>query len=134
MRATDDIGNTYIEADISEQHFWVYKNGTLVMENDFVSGTETNWERRTPRGICQVLDMQAGKYLGTMEVQGYRCWVDYWMAFNNCGCGFHDLSRGAYGGSIYMYNGSHGCLNLKWSVAKELFNTISIGMPVIVHD
>ena len=134
VRATDDIGDTYIEADISEQHFWVYKNGTVVMENDFVSGTETNWERRTPRGICQVLDMQAGKYLGTMEVQGYRCWVDYWMAFNNCGCGFHDLSRGAYGGSIYMYNGSHGCLNLKWSVAKELFNTISIGMPVIVHD
>ncbi|MDE5564916.1 MAG: L,D-transpeptidase family protein [Oscillospiraceae bacterium] len=134
VRATDDIGTTYVEADISEQHFWVYKNNTIVMEGDFVSGTETNWERRTPRGICQVLDLRKGKTLGTMAVQGYETWVDYWMAFNNCGCGFHDLGRSAYGGSIYMYNGSHGCLNLSYSNAKELFSILEYGMPVIVHD
>lgn len=134
VRATDDIGTTYVEADISEQHLWVYKDNVVIMECDFVSGTETNWERRTPRGICQVLDLRKGKTLGTMAVQGYETWVDYWMAFNNCGCGFHDLSRGAYGGNIYMYNGSHGCLNLSWSNAKELFGLLEYGMPVIVHD
>lgn len=134
VRATDDIGNTYVEADISEQHFWVYKEGTVVLEGDFVSGTEKNWERRTPRGICQILDMQRNKVLGRYEVQGYECPVSFWMAFNNCGCGFHDLSRGAYGGQIYQWNGSHGCLNLSWSKAQEMYNTVFVGMPVIVHD
>ena len=78
--------------------------------------------------------MQRNKVLGRYEVQGYECPVSFWMAFNNCGCGFHDLSRGAYGGQIYQWNGSHGCLNLSWSKAQEMYNTVFVGMPVIVHD
>lgn len=133
-RATDDIGDTYVEADISEQHFWVYKDGKVVMEDDFVSGTETVYDRRTPRGIGKIADKATGIYLGTIEVQGYRTWVDYWMAFNYAGCGFHDLSRGAYGGEIYKYNGSHGCLNLNPETAKKMYDVVELGMPVIVHD
>ena len=133
-RQTDDIGTTYIEVDISAQHFWYYRDNEIIMDYDIVSGTETNSERRTPRGICQIVGHVAGRYLGTYEVQGYRQWVDFWMPFNYLGCGFHDLSRGAYGGSIYMYNGSHGCLNMRWSEAKALYNEIEDGLPVIVHD
>jgi hypothetical protein len=133
-RKKDDIGKDYVEADISAQHFWVYKNGECVMDDDFVSGTETNSERRTPRGVCQILSKNRNVTLGTYAVQGYECPVSFWMPFNWLGCGFHDLSRGAYGGSIYMYNGSHGCLNLKYSVAKQLFETVETGMPVLVHD
>lgn len=133
-RKKDDIGNTYVEADISAQHFWVYKDGQCVMDDDFVSGTETNKDRRTPRGVCSILSKNRNVVLGTYAVQGYECPVSFWMPFNWLGCGFHDLSRGAYGGSIYMYNGSHGCLNLKYSVAKQLFETVETGMPVLVHD
>ena len=133
-RKTDDIGNTYVEADISAQHFWVYINGQMVLDDDFVSGTETNPSRRTPRGVCCILSRNTKVVLGTMAVQGYECPVDYWMPFNWLGCGFHDLSRGAYGGSIYMYNGSHGCLNLKWATAKALYETVETGMPVLIHD
>lgn len=133
-RKTDDIGDTYIDVDISAQHFWLYKDGQLVMDADFVSGTETNPDRRTPRGVCQILSRNGYTVLGTMEVQGYETPVNFWMPFNWLGCGFHDLGRGAYGGSIYMYNGSHGCLNLKYSVAEELYNTVEVGMPVLVHD
>ncbi len=133
-RKTDDIGNTYVEADISAQHFWVYINGQMVLDDDFVSGTETNPSRRTPRGVGMIADRAYKVVLGTMAVQGYECPVDYWMPFNWLGCGFHDLSRGAYGGSIYMYNGSHGCLNLKWKTAKALYETVEVGMPVLIHD
>ena len=133
-RKTDDIGDTYIDVDISAQHFWVYKEGECVMDDDFVSGTETNKERRTPRGVCCILSKNRNVVLGTYAVQGYECPVSFWMPFNWLGCGFHDLSRGAYGGSIYMYNGSHGCLNLKYSVAKELFEVAEVGMPVMIHD
>ena len=133
-RKTDDIGNTYVEADISAQHFWVYINGQMVLDDDFVSGTETDPDRRTPRGVCCILGKVYQTVLGTYANQGYECPVDYWMPFNWLGCGFHDLSRGAYGGSIYMYNGSHGCLNLSYSTAQQLFEIVEEGMPVLVHD
>ncbi|MDE6004650.1 MAG: L,D-transpeptidase/peptidoglycan binding protein [Oscillospiraceae bacterium] len=133
-RKTDDIGTTYIEVDISAQHMWYYKDNEVIMDYDFVSGTETDPSRRTPRGICQIVGHLNGKTLGTYAVQGYETWVDYWMPFNYLGCGFHDLSRGAYGGSIYMYNGSHGCLNMRHSEAANLYSEIFDGLPVIVHD
>ncbi|MBQ8928241.1 MAG: L,D-transpeptidase/peptidoglycan binding protein [Oscillospiraceae bacterium] len=134
VRATDDIGTTYVEVDISAQHIWVYKNNTIVLESDCVSGTETDPERRTPRGINQIWSHESPRVLGRMEVQGYETLVQYWMPFNYVGCGFHDLGRSAYGGSIYMYNGSHGCINLPLSVAKEMYSITFNGMPVIVHD
>lgn len=133
-RKTDDIGTTYIEADISEQHMWFYKDNKLIMDYDFVSGLETNSSRRTPRGIGKITGHIKGKTLGTYAVQGYEQWVEYWIPFGYIGCGFHDLSRGAYGGNIYMYNGSHGCLNMRLSEVKNLFENIEDGIPVIVHD
>lgn len=133
-RKTDDIGTTYIEADISEQHMWFYRDGQLIMDYDFVSGLETNSSRRTPRGIGKITGHIKGKTLGTYAVQGYEQWVEYWIPFGYIGCGFHDLSRSAYGGNIYMYNGSHGCLNMRLSEVKNLYNEIEDGIPVIVHD
>ncbi len=133
-RKTDDIGTTYIEVDISAQHFWYYRDNEVIMDYDIVSGLETSSKRRTPRGIFKILRHSYGATLGTYAVEGYEQWVDFWMPFTWDGCGFHDLSRGSYGGSVYMYNGSHGCLNMRWKEAKNLIDNIEDGLPVIIHD
>lgn len=133
-RAADDIGTTYVEVDISEQHLWLYKDNVIVLESDIVSGTETDPERRTPRGIGRIWAHEEQRVLGTMEVQGYETPVSYWMPFNYLDCGFHDLDRSAYGGTIYMYNGSHGCINMPLDKAGELYNMTDDGIPVIIHD
>lgn len=133
-RATDDIGTTYVEVDISEQHLWLYKDNVIVLESDIVSGTETDPNCRTPRGICEIWSHEEQRILGTMEVQGYEVPVNYWLPFNYLGCGFHDLDRSEYGGTIYMYNGSHGCINMPLSKVKELYNMTDNGVPVIIHD
>lgn len=56
------------------------------------------------------------------------------MQFNG-GEGLHDAAgwRSAYGGSIYYYSGSHGCVNLPLDLAKTLYNTMEVGDPVIVY-
>ncbi len=133
-RKEDDIGTTYIEVDISAQHFWYYRDNEVIMDYDIVSGLETSSKRRTPRGIFKILRHAYGATLGTYAVEGYEQWVDFWMPFTWDGCGFHDLKRGSYGGSVYMYNGSHGCLNMRWSEAKNLIDNIEDGLPVIIHD
>ena len=49
------------------------------------------------------------------------------------GEGLHDANRGAFGGNIYTYNGSHGCVNLPYSAAEALWGIVEVGDPVIVH-
>ena len=134
VRDRNDIGDTYVELDISAQHMWVYIDGEIQLSADCVTGTETNPEKRTPRGVCYIWSKEEDRILGTYAVQGYEQFVNYWMPFNYLGCGFHDLSRGAYGGNIYMYNGSHGCCNLSLSVAREMYNLVEVGMPALIHD
>jgi hypothetical protein len=40
----DDIGDTYVEVNLSAQHLYFYKDGKLVLDSDFVSGNVSkNW-------------------------------------------------------------------------------------------
>ena len=51
------------------------------------------------------------------------------------GAGFDWVfARGAFGGNIYTYGGSHGCVNLPLDIAAQLYNLVYVGMPVIVHN
>lgn len=128
-RATDDIGDTYIEVDITNQHVWLYKDGQLVMDSDCVTGTQTNPDRATPTGVFQVWTRERDRDL---VGEGYSAPVSYWMNVSWCGVGLHDLNRAAYGGDIYMYNGSHGCINLPPDFAEDLFYAIEVGIPVLI--
>ena len=65
--------------------------------------------------------------------EDYRTPVKYWMAFHNHE-GLHDANwRRSFGGDIYKYNGSHGCVNLPTSFAAELYDNVYVGLPVITY-
>lgn len=34
---------------------------------------------------------------------------------------------------IYIYNGSHGCVNLPYDAAKIIYENTDVGTPVLVH-
>ncbi|MGN0592788.1 MAG: L,D-transpeptidase family protein [Ruminococcus sp.] len=128
-RETDDIGNTYIEVDITNQHVWYYVDGSLLMDSDCVTGTGTDPTRQTPTGVFRVWSRESPKVL---EGEGYSAPVQYWMPVTWTGVGLHDLDRTEYGGDIYMYNGSHGCINLPVDFAEQLFYTVDVGTPVLI--
>ena len=124
-----DYGNTYVEINLTAQHLYYYKNGSLVIESDFVSG---NLSRGfgTPGGAYALAYKQRNAIL---RGQGYASPVSYWMPFNN-GIGLHDANwRSSFGGAIYKTNGSHGCINLPPSVAKTIFENIEAGCPVLCY-
>lgn len=125
-------GNTYIEIDICNQKLWYYVNGELYLESDVVTGTQTDPSRATPPGAYKVWSRESPRKLGTYEVQGYETWVNYWMPVTYTGIGLHDLSRSAYGGDIYMTNGSHGCINLPLDIAKQIYDKVTINTPVLI--
>ena len=126
-----DIGGTYIEADLSRQHLWYYQNGALQYETNFVSGMNSQPGRRTPCGVFRVWGKQRDRIL---KGDDYESFVSYWMPFTWTGCGLHDAPwRGAFGGTIYLNNGSHGCINLPTSAAATLYNSVAYNTPVIVY-
>ena len=127
-----DLTGTYVEVSLSEQKLWCYQDYNLVMETDVVTGTSTP-ERETKRGCYAIDAKKEHATLGTLDVQGYASPVDYWAPFNG-GQGLHDAPwRSSFGGSIYQYNGSHGCVNIPPANMKTIFETVSIGTAVVVY-
>ena len=127
-----DITGTYVEVSISEQHLWCYHNYELVMDTDVVTGLPTP-ERETRRGIYAIDAKKEHATLGRLDVQGYASPVDYWAPFDG-GRGLHDAPwRSSFGGDIYLYDGSHGCVNIPSQNMAAIFNAIEIGNAVIIY-
>jgi hypothetical protein len=125
----DDIGNTYVEIDLSGQHLWFYKNGKLITQGDVVTGNNGSEKTRTPEGIYKINYKERN---ATLKGEDYAAPVNYWMPFNE-GIGIHDASwRDKFGGDLYKTGGSHGCINSPYNVAKTVFDNIETGTPVVV--
>ncbi len=126
----NDIGTFYAEVCISKQHMYLYKDKRMVLHSDVVTGC-LNQGHGTPSGIYSVKYKQSPAVL---KGEDYESKVTYWMPFNG-GIGFHDATwRGWFGGDIYVYSGSHGCVNMPYSAAEEMFYLIEEGIPVIVYE
>lgn len=135
---TLDLGNTYIDVDLSKQHVVYFQDGKQKFESDCVSGCVAAGHS-TPTGIFAINSKARNIILkggGKKGSKGYyESPVSYWMCFLGNGYGLHDASwRSNFGGDIYKYSGSHGCVNLPPAKAGELYDMISVGTVVIVHN
>lgn len=125
----EDIGASYVEIDMGNQHLYLYMNGELILESDFVSGNISRGYG-TPAGVFGLTYKERN---ATLTGENYASHVDYWMPFNG-NIGMHDASwRGSFGGDIYMRNGSHGCINLPRDKAEEIYGYMERNFPVICY-
>ncbi len=114
---------------MGKQHLSFYKNGSLIVQGDVVTGNVST-KNPTPEGIYRLKYKERN---ATLKGEGYSAPVDFWMPFNG-GIGIHNASwRNEFGGNIYMANGSHGCINAPYDLAKVIFNNIDEGTPVICY-
>ena len=128
VRGKDDIGGTYIEVDMTEQHMYYYVDWELVLDTDIVTG---NIGRRmgTPEGVNFVYNKQRNR---TLRGPGYATPVKYWMPVKG-NIGIHDANwRSQFGGEVYKTNGSHGCVNTPIDIMSELYDMVELGTPVIM--
>lgn len=123
-------GQTYVDVSIGAQTLVYYVNGNPVLVSDLVTGN-TSRHHDTPKGLFKIYNKQTGR---TLKGTGYSAYVNYWMPFTG-NYGLHDATwRKAFGGEIYKTNGSHGCVNMPKSMAEALYNMVSVGTPVYIHD
>ena len=125
-----DIGDTYIEVCLTDQKVYLIEEGKVTFECDCVTGCVAKGNS-TPIGIYGVTYKQKDAVL---RGPGYASPVKYWMPFNR-GIGLHDASwRGKFGGTIYKYSGSHGCVNIPKDAAALLYEKVYRDFPVIVYS
>ncbi len=131
----NDIGSTYIEVDMTDQHMYYYQGGSIIFDSDIVSGDIRYDDRATPPGIFTLYYKKSPDVLrgekkpdGTYE---YETPVTYWMPFNG-GIGFHDATwQDYFGGDRYTYAGSHGCINMPLDAAATLYSIIDTNVPIV---
>ncbi len=129
----------YIDVDLSAQFARLFdSSGKVIWESAFVSG-DMYEGRQTITGTYQLYAHLPGQVLVGLDYDNdgqpdYESYVNFWMPFYG-GYGLHDATwRDSFGGDLYMYNGSHGCINLPFDKAEELFNMTSVGDTVYVHE
>lgn len=128
-RGENEIGNTYVEINITRQHLWFYKDGKLITQGAIVTGNPN-------RGYSTVVGTYMLNYKqnrATLNGPNYEVEVTYWMPFFG-NIGIHDASwRYSFGGEIYKRNGTHGCVNVPLYLAKTIFDNIEDGTPIICY-
>lgn len=128
VRGKNDVGDTYIEVDMTAQKLYCYKAGELLLETDIVTGNmRRKWD--TPAGVNFVYNKQKKRVL---RGPGYATPVDFWMPVKGA-IGLHDADwRKEFGGEIYLKNGSHGCVNIPPEIMPTIYEEYEIGTPVIM--
>ena len=126
--ATDEyVINTFVEIDLTNQTIVYYKNGNIITQGNVVTGN-VSAGHATPPGVFK-LDWKTKDTV--LRGDGYASPVSFWMPFNG-GIGLHDASwRSVFGGTIYKTNGSHGCVNLPYNVAKDIYYNIEEKTTII---
>lgn len=125
----NDIGSTYVEIDLSGQYMWYYLNGSVFVSTPITSGT-MNTGHATPSGVYFINCRTQNTIL---VGEDYKTPVNFWMQVVG-GVGIHDsLWRSVYGGSEYINDGSHGCINTPYDAVSSIFWNIEVGVPVIMY-
>lgn len=122
-------GNTYVEVSIDNQYLWLYMDGEVVLESPVVTGMPED-NRDTPKGAFVVGYKQKEANLYDTD---YLIRVHNWISFYN-DVGFHDAEwQESFGGDVYIYNGSHGCVNMPLDAVERLYDLTYENMPVFVY-
>ena len=137
-----DWPDRYIDVDISEQHARFYDGGELLWEADITTGQPSlNYD--TPTGVW-VIGANGGykqegdvNLRGPVDAEGNPEWdshVNFWIPVVGNLVGFHNCPwQYEFGGNIYTYYGSHGCIRMSYESADVLYDLAQIGDVVVIH-
>jgi lipoprotein-anchoring transpeptidase ErfK/SrfK len=125
-----------IYVSLREQKMYVYEDNELILSTPITTGRQ-NYE--TVRGTFKIYTKQRNKIMKSpFPEEEYELWVDYWMGFYGAygihdACNATDCWRTRFGGSSYIYNGSHGCINTPYNAVRYIYNWAQVGTTVHVE-
>ena len=132
----------YIDIDISEQYARYYDaDGNVLWESGVITGNP-NLGQDTPTGVYYINNAARNiTLIGADDPETgepkYKTPVSFWMSFVGSAVGLHDATwqaSSSFGDpNARYYAGSHGCVNLPYDKAEQLFGMIEVGTCVVSH-
>lgn len=121
---THDFGGSYVEINLTEQRLWVYEDYECKLYTPIVTGSLVeDWD--TPNGIYKVYQ----RIYPTRPGRVFRYWMPFVGAY-----GLHDANwRSEFNDEEYLFEGSHGCVNIPPEKFLSVYHHVSIGTPVIIY-
>lgn len=134
----------HIDINLSTQYVRFYdSDGSVIWESYCVTGgydPDKGDMHYTPTGTYAIQAKETGRTLIGADSDNdgepdYESFVNYWMPFLNYDYGLHDATwRWDFGGDIRSWWGSHGCVNLPYEKAEQLYNLVNVGDTVYIHE
>ena len=122
-----------VEVKINEQTLYYYEDDVLTLKSPIVSGNKELTDE-TPHGKFEVRRKVTDTQLRGRD---YIEHVDYWVGFDETGgmYGLHDAQwRDEFGGDIWTYDPSRGCVNMPLNKIGLLFERLKLGDEITVMD
>ena len=130
----NDIGDTYVELDYTNQVMYYVLHGERVFTSDIVSGN-INMGSGSPDGVFRIKYRVTNTRLKGTDYDGseYDSPVNYFIVFAY-NIGFHDASwQPWFGGNRYTYAGSKGCINLPNDSAAYMNANVPNDIAVVAY-
>ena len=122
-----------VEVKINQQTLYYYEDDILTLKSPIVSGNKDLTDE-TPHGKFEVRrKVEDTKLRGRDYIEH----VDYWVGFDETGgmYGLHDAQwRDEFGGDIWLYDPSRGCVNMPLNKIGLLFERLRLGDEISVMD
>ncbi|MBQ3295642.1 MAG: L,D-transpeptidase [Erysipelotrichaceae bacterium] len=122
-----------VEVKINEQTLYYYEDDVLTLKSPIVSGNKELTDE-TPHGKFEVRRKVTDTQLRGRD---YIEHVDYWVGFDETGgiYGLHDAQwRDEFGGDIWTYDPSRGCVNMPLDKIGILFERLRLADEITVMD
>lgn len=130
----DDIGDTHVEIDLTYQTLYLYVNGECIVSTPIVSGQPGSETIAGANCVNEMIsDTNLVGFNPLVNVEYRTPTVNYWIRFDDHAQGIHDAPwQGAYGGDVWTYAGSLGCINTPLDAISVVWDHVEYGTPVIV--
>jgi lipoprotein-anchoring transpeptidase ErfK/SrfK len=128
----------YVDINITTQTLSLYVNNVATVITPIVTGNVKKGHD-TPVGNYTIVGKQKNRTL-IGKNNSYRSWVSRWIPIAKVGCKhngirIHDANwRSNFDGTIYKTNGSHGCINVPPAIINSIYDVVSAGTPVYIHE
>lgn len=125
-----EIGDSYIEVDLSNQMLCMYVKGEQKLCTPVITGKDDD-DHRTPEGVYR---LKSKTNNGSVAENGENKSVKYWMSINGV-IGICDASwKDMFGGDSYKKDGSDGSIYMLEDDAKILYENCFANMPIVCYN
>ncbi len=125
----DDIGNTYLEIDYTNQTVYYIKDGSAVWSSPIVSGN-ISLGNGSPDGIFKLIFKESPATLWVRIMSPMLPTSVYLLTMSVSMMQAGEMSLAV----IYIKpKGSHGCINLPYESAQYIYENVPNGTPVVAY-